>query len=98
MANEDQPLTPSAPTSVDDITDELAQRVHALRNEKIKLTEVKAEVSKRLKALAGELDQGERMLKALTPRTVTRKPKEAEAAVAPAPADPGTVAPAFKPE
>jgi uncharacterized small protein (DUF1192 family) len=91
VATEDQP----APTSVDTITDELAQRVAALRAEKIKLTEVKAEVGKRLAALKDELDQGERMLKALTPRTVTRKPKE-QAAPAPAPAP--ETAPAFKPE
>lgn len=86
----EDPIPPSAdqPTTITGQIDSMTARVAELKQRKDALTEAIARAKAQLKDIDVELDQGERMLKALVPRTVNRAPK-----VQPAPATP----PAFNP-
>lgn len=84
--------TPSAdaPTTITAQIAGMTARVEELKQRKAALTEAIAGAQMQLKDINAELEQGERMLKALTPRTVNRAPKGSPAPVTPPAFKPGT--------
>jgi hypothetical protein len=92
VAAEETAAPPSAdqPSTIGSQVDVITARVAELKQRKEALTEAIASAKKQLGEIAVELEQGERMLKALTPRTVNRAPKATPAPATPPAFSPGT--------